>query len=70
MPTTEKINRVFNARQKLRRRPSDVSLVYLADQYDLNINWLKAFSIGKYPNPHTRLLDKLEVALDEISERA
>jgi hypothetical protein len=70
MPTVEKINRVHNARRKLRRRPADVSLVYLAGAYDLNIDWLKAFSIGKYPNPHTRILEKLEVALDEIAERA
>ena len=69
MPTTEKINRVHNARTKLRKRPRDITLQDIADKYDLGFHWLKMFSMGKHPNPHTRLLEKLETALQDIASQ-
>lgn len=69
MPTTEKINRVHNARAKLRRRPWNVELKHIAEEYGLSIDWLKAFSSGKYPNPHTRILVKLEAALNDMASK-
>ena len=67
MPTDEKLNRVFNARQRLRKRPRDVPLSAIADKYDIGWHWLKLFHAGKHPNPHTRILVKLEQALDDIA---
>lgn len=70
MPSVEKINRVANARRKLRRRPADLLLKDLAEAHGISLHWLRAFHAGKHPNPHTRILEQLEVALDEICERA
>jgi hypothetical protein len=66
MPTIEKINRVHNARRKLRRRSRDVKLQDIAEAYSIPFHWLKTFNAGKHPNPHTRLLEQLEMALADL----
>jgi hypothetical protein len=69
MTSVEKINRVYNVRSRLRKRPRDVYLSHIAENYGLRLQWLELFSAGKTVNPHTRLLDKLEAALDDIASR-
>ena len=60
MATTEKLDRVYNARRRLRKRPRDVYLEDIAKQTGLKLQWLSSFSRGLYLNPHEKNLVALE----------
>ena len=70
MPDTDKLNRCYNLRRRLKKRPRDLTLQKISADTGLTWEWLKRFHAGTYANPNTRLLDILEPYLDSLKADA